>query len=106
MKKNIEKNFYEGFKADVVALNTDIEDIHKLKEITENNFLKFIKKEIKYNNLQKVEDLNSNKFIECINYLKSENVIKDVIATKMKLEVSRLKRVALLRLFKQALGYK
>lgn len=104
--QDIENKFYNGFKADVVALDTDIEDIHKLKEITEKNFLKFIKKEIKYNNLQKVEDLNSNKFIECINYLKSENVIKDVIATKMKLEVSRLKRVALLRLFKQALGYK
>lgn len=104
--QDIENKFYNGFKADVVALDADIEDIHKLKEITEKNFLKFIKKEIKYNNLQKVEDLNSNKFIECINYLKSENVIKDVIATKMKLEVSRLKRVALLRLFKQALGYK
>ena len=100
------EKFYQKFKKYVKKLGDEIKEPEKLKDIVNKFLCLFITKEIKYNNLKHIEDLDTREFIEDINRLRAENIIEILDATKMKLEVSRLKRESVFTLFKQALGYK
>ena len=103
---NEKEEFYSKFKSCVEKVGEEIKETSTLKDVVNKFLCLFITKEIKYNNLKKIEDLDTREFIADINRLRAEEVIELTEATKMKLEVSRLKRESVFALFKQALGYK
>ena len=103
---NEKEEFYNEFKKHVEKVGEGIKETSTLKDVVNKFLCLFITKEIKYNNLKKIEDLDTREFIADINRLRAEEVIELTEATKMKLEVSRLKRESVFTLFKQALGYK
>ena len=104
--QNEKEEFYNKFKSYVEKVGEGIKETSTLKDVVNKFLCLFITKEIKHNNLKHIEDLDTREFIEDINRLRAEEVIELTEATKMKLEVSRLKRESVFTLFKQALGYK